>query len=182
VKSRASQLLVQPRLVNHPALTGINMNALSTVRVVTATGTDGASQVIAAALRVASKGDSLIDNFHAGGIAAAIDLQTGRLGKATDLGTSGDSGWHSCHPITGGQIEGLPVPGWPQMMELAKTAHARLADRIVLGWDIAVLADGPCLIEANAFPDLDICQRTMLAPLGNDLLGRLMAYHLERRA
>ncbi len=181
-KSRVRPLLVQPRLSNHPALATIKMNALSTVRVVTATGTDGHGCVIAAALRVPSKANSLIDNFHAGGIAAAIDFETGRLGKATDLGTRRDSRWHSVHPVTGGQIEGLLVPDWPQMMQLAETAHDRLADRIVLGWDIAVLPDGPCIIEANAFPDLDICQRTMLAPLGNDLLGRLMAYHLAQRA
>jgi hypothetical protein len=178
-RSRVRPLLVQPRLVNHPALAGIKMNALSTVRVVTATGMDGRGCVIAAALRVPSRANSLIDNFHAGGIAAAIDFKTGRLGKATDLGIRGDSRWHSVHPVTGGQIEGLLVPDWPQMMRLAETAHDRLADRIVLGWDIAVLEDGPCIIEANAFPDLDICQRTMLTPLGNDLLGRLMAYHLE---
>lgn len=182
VKSRSRPLLAQPRLVNHPALSSVNMDALSTVRVVTATGIDGSGRVIAAALRVPSKAGSLIDNFHAGGIAAAIDLQTGRLGQATDLGTRSDSRWHSVHPVTGGQIAGLPVPDWPLMVELAEAAHAKLADRIVLGWDIAMLPDGPCLIEANAFPDLDICQRTMLAPLGNGPLGRLMAHHLERLA
>lgn len=181
-KSRVRPLLVQPRLVNHPALGGINMNALSTVRVVTATGTDGSSRVIAAALRVPSKADSHIDNFHAGGIAAAIDLKTGQLSEATDLGTRSDSRWHSIHPVTGGQIAGLLVPDWPRVVEMAETAHAKLADRIVLGWDIGILPDGPCLIEANAFPDLDICQRTMLAPLGNGLLGGLMAHHLERLA
>jgi len=158
------------------------MNVLSTARIVTATDTNGQGRVIAGALRVPSKAGALIDNFHAGGIAASIDLETGRLGLATDLGIRGDSRWHSVHPVTGGQIAGLQVPDWPRIVGLAELAHDRLADRIVLGWDIAVLADGPCLIEANAFPDLDINQRTMLAPLGNDLLGRLMAYHLKHRA
>jgi putative polysaccharide biosynthesis protein len=181
-RSRVRPLLVQPRLFNHPALSRINMNALSTVRVVTATGTDGRGRVIAAALRVPSNAESMIDNFHAGGIAAAVDLETGRLGQATDLGIRGDSRWHSIHPVTGGQIEGLLVPDWPQLIDLAETAHGRIADRVVLGWDVAVLADGPCLIEANAFPDLDICQRTMLEPLGNGQLGQLMVHHLSRLA
>jgi hypothetical protein len=178
IKSVGRALLVQPRLFNHPALAGINMDALSTARVVTATGIEGRGRVISAALRVPSKADSHIDNFHAGGIAAAIDLETGRLGKATDLGVRRESRWHSVHPVTGGQIEGLVVPDWPRIVKLAETAHDRLADRIVLGWDIAVLADGPCVVEANAFPDLDINQRTMLAPLGNGELGRLIVHHL----
>ena len=42
-------------------------------------------------------------------------------------------------------------------------------------------SDGPCIIEANGAPDLDIIQRTMRAPLGTGELGRLMAYHLEVR-
>jgi hypothetical protein len=179
-RSSGEGLLVQPRLINHPALADINMQALSTVRVVTATETDGSGRVIAAALRVPSKAGSAVDNFHAGGIAAAVDIETGRLGKATDLGIKADSRWHSVHPVTGAPIEGLVVPDWPQLVELAETAHARVADRIVLGWDIGVLADGPCIVEANAYPDLDICQRTMLAPLGNGRLAWLMAYHLER--
>ncbi|MGH6894209.1 MAG: sugar-transfer associated ATP-grasp domain-containing protein [Dongiaceae bacterium] len=178
-RSNTQSLLVQPRLVNHPALAAINMSALSTVRVVTATETDGRAKVLAAALRVPSRVGSLIDNFHAGGIAAAVDLETGRLGPATDLGVRSDSSWHSVHPVTGARIEGLMVPDWHRIVELAETAHTKLADRIVLGWDIAVLADGPCTIEANAFPDLDICQRTMRAPLGNDRLGQLMVYHLK---
>lgn len=179
-KSRARDLLVQPRLVNHPALADINMGALSTVRIVTATGTDGRGRVIAAALRVPSTAGSAVDNFHAGGIAAAVDIETGRLGKATDLGIRPDTRWHSVHPVTGAAIEGLVVPDWRQMVALAETAHSRIADRIVLGWDIASLPDGPCIVEANAYPDLDICQRTMLAPLGNGALGELMLHHLKR--
>lgn len=178
-KSSGEGILVQPRLTNHPALSEINMGTLSTVRVVTATETDGRGRVIAAALRVPSKAGATVDNFHAGGIAAAVDLETGRLGKATDLGIRRDTRWHAVHPVNGAPIEGVVVPDWRQMVELAETAHARVADRIVLGWDIGILADGPCIIEANAYPDLDICQRTMLAPLGNGRLGQLMAYHLD---
>ncbi|MEZ5829953.1 MAG: sugar-transfer associated ATP-grasp domain-containing protein [Dongiaceae bacterium] len=179
--SLAASIIVQPRLENHSDLSEINMNALSTVRVVTGTGFDGRGKVLAAALRVASRKDSVIDNFHAGGIAAAIDLDSGSLGQATDLGLSPNSAWHSKHPITGGQIEGLQVPDWSEMVALAETAHTRLADRVILGWDMAPLPDGPCIIEANAHPDLDICQRTLRTPLGNEELGRLMAHHIGQR-
>ena len=40
-------------------------------------------------------------------------------------------------------------------------AHRKFNDRVVIGWDIAVLEDGPILIEGNGNPDLDILQRFM---------------------
>jgi hypothetical protein len=175
-------LLVQPRLENHPALSAVHMNALATVRVLTATDMRGRGKVLAAALRMPSRAESVIDNFHAGGIASAVDVATGVLGPATDLGLRDETAWHRRHPVTDGQIEGLRVPHWQEMVQLAAIGHTKLADRIVIGWDIAPLPDGPCIIEANAAPDLDIIQRTMRAPLGNTELGRLMAYHLEAQA
>ena len=181
-KSVDRTLLVQPRLENHPALSAVHMNALATVRVLTATDMRGRGKVLAAALRMPSRAESVIDNFHAGGIASAVDVETGVLGPATDLGLRHDTAWHRRHPVTDGQIEGLRVPHWQEMVQLAEIGHTKLADRIVIGWDIAPLPDGPCIIEANAAPDLDIIQRTMRAPLGNTELGRLMAYHLEAHA
>jgi hypothetical protein len=181
-RSVSCPLLVEPRLTNHPALSAVHMNALATVRVLTATDVRGRGKVLAAALRMPSRAESVIDNFHAGGIASAVDIETGALGPATDLGLKDDTAWHRRHPVTDGQIEGLRVPHWQEMVQLAEISHTKLADRIVIGWDIAPLPDGPCIIEANAAPDLDIIQRTMRAPLGNGELGRLMAYHLEAQA
>lgn len=179
-RSRGKAIIVQPRLQNHPALGGISLNALSTVRVLTATNERGGGEVIAAAFRVPSRAGSVVDNFHAGGLAAAIDIETGRLDRATDMGTSADSAWHSRHPATGGAIEGVVLPHWPALVALAERAHEAIADRVVLGWDIAILPDGPCVIEANAFPDLNILQRSMLQPLGVGRLADLMVHHLDR--
>lgn len=180
LRSASGPLLVQPGLVNHPTLAGITVNTLSIVEIVTGTDLDGRGMVLAATLRFPSRPGLPIDNFRAVGVAAAVDLETGKLGQATDLGLSAKSPWHARHPVTGRQIEGLRVPDWPAIVDLARTAHNKLADRIILGWEIAPLPDGPCIIAANAHPDLDICQRTMRAPLGNDRLGQLMACHLVR--
>jgi hypothetical protein len=173
-------VIVQPRLAPHPALQDVALNALPTVRIVTVSNEAGHGEFVAAAFRVASNASSIIDNFHAGGLAASVDPASGRLGAATDMGTRPSSAWHDRHPITGGQIEGRILPSWPAVVRLAETAHSLLADRVVLGWDIAMLPDGPCIIEANSFPDLNILQRAGLEPLGNGRLGQMMLHHIRR--
>ena len=69
---------------------------------------------------------------------------------------------------------------WDQVLDVARRAHAAFADQIVVGWDVAVLEDGPALIEGNKGPDLDIVQRTSGTPVGSSRLGILIAYHLRR--
>ena len=76
-------------------------------------------------------------SFHGGGIAAAIDLETGTLGPATDLGRTADVGWVDHHPVTGERIAGRTLDWWPLLRSLAIEAHRAFADRLFIGWDIA---------------------------------------------
>jgi hypothetical protein len=177
-RSRAGGLLLQPRLVNHPDLADINLGTLSTMRMVTALDEQERPELIGAVLRMPSRTDSAVDNFHAGGIAAPVDVATGRLGAASDMGLKRTTRWHDVHPVTGGRIDGRFLPYWPEAKTLAIEAHAKLGERVVIGWDVAVLADGPMIIEANGLPDQDILQRIHKAPLGEARLGQLLAHHL----
>jgi hypothetical protein len=120
-----------------------------------------------------------VDNIHAGGIAASIDLATGRLGRATDLGVATTSRWHERHPVTDAIILGRILPHWPGALDLVRRAHALIGDRVVVGWDVAILEDGPCLVEGNGKPDVDLIQRPHRAGLGNSRLGEIMAFHLR---
>ena len=70
---------------------------------------------------------------------------------------------------------------WPETMDLAIQAHRCFPDYVVIGWDIAVLEDGPCVIEGNRGPDVDIHQRTCRGPIGNGRFGELLAFNLESR-
>lgn len=183
--ARREACVVMPCLVNHPALsglalTGLGSGTLATLRIVTCRDEQNAPEAMAAALRFPRRPDAVVDNFHAGGLAAIVDLATGVLGAATDLGLARDSAWHDLHPVSDAPIAGFPVPFWPEARRLAERAHAALGDRVVIGWDVAVLADGPVLIEANGFPDLDIIQRCARAPLGPSRLCDLMARQLRR--
>jgi hypothetical protein len=179
-QSRSMPLLVQKVLVNHSALAEIACGTLATIRIVTCRNEKGCFEVTNAAFRMPRVAGSTVDNFHAGGIAAAVDIVTGRLGPATDLGRSPDSGWFTTHPVTGAAIEGRLLPFWHEARDLVERAHAHFDDFAVIGWDIAILEDGPAIVEANGAPDLDIIQRTSRQPLGNARLGRLMAWHVKR--
>lgn len=165
---------------NHPETADLSPGALSSVRVVSCLDENDRPEVTHAVLRMARTREVVVDNFHAGGIAARVDLSTGTLGAATDLGMSRDAGWWKTHPLTGAQILGRRIPMWNEVVDLALQAHALFPDQVIVGWDIAVVENGPQLIEGNKSPDLDIIQRTGRAPIGNSRLGVLLAHHLHR--
>lgn len=179
-RSRAEQILVSPCMTNHPALAGLALGALSTLRIVTCRDESHRPETVAAAMRFPRRVGAVVDNFHAGGLAAMVDLRNGKLGAATDIGLSRDSGWHDRHPVSGAPISGFAVPFFREAKVLAEAAHRVLGDRVVVGWDVAILADGPTLVEANSFPDLDIIQRCGRRPLGGARLCELVAFHLRR--
>jgi len=179
--SKKGDILIQPRLVNHPDIVDLTPGALSTVRLLTILNEQGEPEAVNAAFRMAISKTSPVDNFHAGGIASAVDIATGTLGFATGLGLGGDFSWHEKHPLTGAPIKGRRLPHWDQAVALAIAAHRLIAPRVMVGWDIGFLPEGPCLVEGNVGPDADIHQRTELRPLGNARYGELLAFHLERR-
>jgi hypothetical protein len=64
---------------------------------------------------------------------------------------------------------------------LVTHTHAEaFPDMAAIGWDVALLEDGPCLIEGNKRPDLDLMQMGYGAPFGNARLGELLAFNLCR--
>ena len=167
--------LLQPRARNHAATRDLSNGALATVRLLTCRSERGGHEATDAVFRMAVGANTVVDNFHAGGIAAAIDMATGTLGPATDMGLRPERGWCEVHPDTGARIAGRTLPYWPETLALAVRAHGAFPDRVIIGWDIAILDDGPCVIEGNGAPDLDIHQRCSGEPLGARRLGALLA-------
>lgn len=180
-RSHRTALVIRLRAANHPQLAPLSPDALATVRLLTCRNERGEFEVTNALLRMGRR-NAIVDNMHAGGMGARIDIDTGRLGNATAgaWGLGPGLRWWDAHPDTGAHILGRQLPFWPQVLDLGRSAHTLFPDQVAIGWDIAILADGPCLVEGNKSPDLDIVQRTHRAPLGNARFGELLAFNLKR--
>jgi hypothetical protein len=179
-QSLKGDYVVQPRLANHPVLDDVSNDALATVRVLTCKTEAGGFEATDAAFRMAIGSNNVIDNFHAGGIAAKVDLATGEIGPASDMGIRPQVGWRDTHPVSGAPIAGRRLPLWKDVIDLACRAHAAFPERTMIGWDVAMLAHGTCIIEGNIKPDLDIHQRVERRPLGDRRIAKLLAFHVHR--
>jgi hypothetical protein len=152
VSLRPGLTIIQERLRNHPALDALQLPSLATLRILTYGD-------MPAILRAAFKlpvGKSGVDNYHAGGIAAPIDLESGAMGAGVNARSLD---WCSAHPDTGGRFAGLTVPDWNHARQLAYRAAAALPDFPCVGWDVAVTPEGPVIIEGNSTWGTDIVQR-----------------------
>jgi hypothetical protein len=180
-QSLKDDFLVQPRLHNHPALDDIANGALATVRLLTCRNEEGQPEATNAAFRMAI-GNSVVDNFHQGGLATEVDLATGVIGIASDIGVRPDVGWRETHPVSGARFAGRTLPHWQEVVALAVKAHEAFPARVVVGWDVAMLADGAMIIEGNGKPDLDIHQRAERRPAGDSRIAYLLAHNVRKAA
>ncbi|MFT5696615.1 MAG: hypothetical protein ACI9QQ_002597 [Myxococcota bacterium] len=176
--SHGTMLLVQQRAENHGALAWQNGHATSTARVMSVVNERGEPEVVAAVFRMAS-GRTIVDNIHRGGIAAGIDLATGKLDSAIALGPEAIR--TDLHPETQRTFRGKTLPNWAEALALVVRAHRAFDGRCVIGWDVAFTPLGPVLIEGNSAPCVHLMQRGMDRPLGAGRFAELLAYHLKKR-
>jgi hypothetical protein len=143
--------VIQHSLVpqQHPEIARFNPHAISTIRLVTFDDERGA--VAAAAALRSGTGTNAVDNWSAGGVLVPIDLQTGKLTRHGIL--KRDLAIVEAHPNTGEGFDGRSIPFFADAIALACRLHDKLAITS-LGWDIALLKDGPCVLEYNRLWDV----------------------------
>lgn len=101
-------------------------------------------------------GESIVDNLSAGGIAAAVDLKTGKLitdayRKITDYKEV-----FEIHPETGVHIKGSQLPDWNELLNIVDEIVTVVPEQKIVGWDFAYSDKGWVLIEANTSPYFSI--------------------------
>ncbi|MCA9236230.1 MAG: alpha-L-glutamate ligase-like protein [Planctomycetales bacterium] len=143
---QADEVIVEQRIVNHPALSDIVVGGTPDVRVIAYRGVP-----VMAMTRLPTEASGGKANLHQGAVAAAVDLVSGR----TFGGVCRDRTVEK-HPDTGVPIIGIEIPEWRRLL----TAAMRLADALEMGYvgiDFVIdVAAGPVVLEANARPGLAI--------------------------
>lgn len=146
------RFLLEPYMIQHPSLMKLHPNSLNSLRIVTIRK-NGETTIPFACLRCGN--GKVVDNLNSGGFAARINIDTGIIdsngvGKYNTVAIA--------HPISGMAFKGLEIPHFKKAINLAIEASKRVPDLGYVGWNIAILEDGPIIIEGNEFPGHDIYQ------------------------
>lgn len=177
-RSAAGPLILQRAESNHPSLAGVTAGALCTLRLLTVRAPDSCPEIVAAAFRMAV-GGAAADNYAQGGIASAVNLDAGTLGPGVRYDGRGAVRRFTTHPDTGARITGTRLPFWTESVHLVLRAHALLGGIPVVGWDVALLANGPLLLEGNWNPGVKTVQMPSGVPLGDTAYAACLNVHLE---
>ena len=158
--------VVEEYVVQHPALSALSPASVNTIRIVTISSKtkpvtpDGKYMDIAyAAIRIGN-GTATVDNFHSGGMVAAVDLTTGKI--VTDAADM-DGRVFAQHPMTGKVFKGYQIPMFDTALQLVTDACAKDGVEGNLGWDIAITENGAVLIEGNIGPGVELLQKPYIA-------------------
>ena len=145
-------LFVEGYVVQHSEMSAFSENSVNTLRIMTYANNDE-SFIFYAIMRVGR--GAQVDNFHQGGLACKVDVETGRLvGKAMDkLGEEFEE-----HPVSKIKFDGFRIPNWDYVVKMVNEAALVNQNIHVVGWDVAVLEDGATFIEGNRRPGWDLVQ------------------------
>lgn len=138
--------LIEYRVDFDPIFEGMSYQGVPDIRTIVFRGVP-----VQAMVRLPTRMSDGRANLHQGAVGAGIDLASGVTGGGV---------WHengvAHHPDTGGEIAGLEIPHWDQILALT----ARCYDLVGLGYiGVDIVLDrtlGPLMLEINARPGLSI--------------------------
>jgi hypothetical protein len=161
--------LLQERIHQHPELSRLHPGSVNTLRMITVRQQSGVD-LLCATQRIGTGGRS-VDNFAAGGMIVSIDPQTGRL-RGDALFKPGKGRRADRHPDSGIVLEGFQVPFFAEAVKLTTDLHRFFYGIRSIGWDIAITADGPVIVEGN-----DDWDGTLGMSLEKDFLQQFTAWY-----
>lgn len=152
-KLKKDNLFIEELVVQHPDMAKLSPTSCNTIRIMTL-NIEGKTEIFMAIARIGN-GVNSVDNFHQGGMAVKVDVETGKLiGKAYDKNCDE----YESHPKTKVKFDGYQLPNWKIVKEMVLEA-AKVNENIkVVGWDVAITQDGATFIEGNRRPGWDLVQ------------------------
>jgi hypothetical protein len=158
--------LVERYFEQHATMRAINPTSVNTVRAWVLRRGEGDPEVVTAYLRI-GRGGMTVDNASSGGIVAPIVLDKGQLRAAQDA--TAQRGQYARHPDHGAAIEGVCIPFWMEVQQIAKKALSVFPHMRFAGLDVAIGPNGPVVIELNVQPDREGAAFTGYASADLDL-------------
>lgn len=142
-KSLVTPAVLDEPVIQHPELARLNPDSINTVKLYTLMCEDRCI-FVAAEFRMGRCG-SFVDNIERGGIAANVDIMTGKIvGAAYDL----QMNRYISHPDSGIRLTDFILPNWSKVLRFAEEC-ARACPLAYVEWDIAIRDSDCVLIEAN---------------------------------
>ena len=150
---RDERLFLEEYVVQHSKVSEVASQSVNTIRIMTF-AYNGKSEILFAAMRFGN-GEASVDNFHQGGMAVLVDIETGKLvGKAFNKNLD----YFEKHPKSNITFENFQIPNWEYVKKLVLEA-ALVSEHIhAVGWDVAVTEDGATFIEGNRRAGYDLVQ------------------------
>lgn len=172
----------QELAIQHEAINKIYSKSINTLRVETFINKKDEVHIVGTFMRFGS-GNSFVDNVSQGGFYVPI-TEKGTLFKKAITSLIKGIGHNEKHPDTGFVFDGFKIPFYKEAIELAKTS-ARLVPCYLQGWDIAITADGPMIIECNYSPSMLYSEYSYNGYKNNPVFIELMndakAYHSKKK-
>jgi hypothetical protein len=141
--------IIERRAEQAPFWRDLFPDTLNTLRLLTIWPEGARLPFVARAIQKIGTADSVpADNFARGGLAAPVDLETGRMEAARakhDVTVS-----IARHPETGALIEGVTLPGWQELLDDVVRIAAGFPGDCFVGWDVfRDAAERTVIVEAN---------------------------------
>ena len=138
--------ILEERVIQHPRMMDMCATSVNTIRIATLLG-DKKQGVVYAFLRIGV--GKVMDNVDCGGMAARVDLDSGKL---LTVGADKAGNTFRLHPVTGTPIIGFEVPYFQEAVQMCLEAAQKVPQMRYIAWDVAVTENGPLFIEGNSFP------------------------------
>ena len=162
--------ILEEIVLQHPDMSSLCATSVNTIRIATLLG-DKKQGIVYAFLRIGN--GKVMDNVDCGGMAARVDLESGKL---LTVGADKQGNTFTHHPKTGTPIVGFKVPYWEEAKAMCLEAAQKVPQMRFIAWDVAITADGPRFIEGNSFPSHAIPQFAAHYPDGVGILGEFQKF------
>lgn len=137
----------------------LNPKTINTLRVLTLIDPYNGKPFIARAVhRIGVNKSFPMDNFTKGGLSSIIDIDSGRLGKATAHPKDTNFDYYEAHPDNGLVFYNKLIPNWDDVKKKILHLASSLSVLKAVGWDLILTDEDVFAIEGNHHADPDVLQ------------------------